>query len=64
MLILTIKQARKLRDLTQDEMAEALQVHVQTYRKIEENPDMATVGQAKTIAEVTGVSIDQLFFAV
>lgn len=62
-MIFTIKQARKLRDLTQDQLAEALQVHVQTYRKIEENPESATVEQAKKIAEVTGISVDQLFFA-
>lgn len=59
----TIKQARKLSDKSQREMAKALKVHVQTYRKIEKNPNMATVDQIKIIAEQTGISIDQLFFA-
>ena len=59
----TIKQARMLADKSQNEMAKALKVHVQTYRKIEKNPRMATVDQVKIIAEQTGVSLDQLFFA-
>lgn len=59
----TIKQARKLADKSQSEMAKALKVHVQTYRKIENNPRIATVDQVKIIAKQTGVSLDQLFFA-
>ena len=62
-MIFTVKQARKMRDLTQDQMAEALKVHVQTYRKIETRPEMATIEQAKKIAEVTGLTLDELFFA-
>ena len=58
----TIKQARKLADKSQNEMAKALKVHVQTYRKIENNPRMATIDQVKIIAEQTGISFDQLFF--
>ena len=58
----TIKQARKLADKSQNEMAKALKVHVQTYRKIENNPRMATIDQVKIIAEQTGLSFDQLFF--
>ena len=59
----TIKQARKMADKSQNEMAKALKVHVQTYRKIERNPRTATVDQVKIIAEQTGISLDQLFFA-
>ncbi|MHC1758281.1 MAG: helix-turn-helix transcriptional regulator [Negativicutes bacterium] len=58
-----IKQARVYSNKTQEEMAEALKVHVDTYRNIEKNPGKATIEQAKTIAEVTGINIDQLFFA-
>ena len=62
-LILTVKQARLMKDLTQKQLAEALGIHVQTYQKIEKNPKIATVEQAKTIAELTGFSVDQIFFA-
>jgi transcriptional regulator with XRE-family HTH domain len=42
-----IKQARLLKGIKQREMAEALGIHVQTYRKIEQNPNLATIKQAK-----------------
>ena len=42
----TIKQARLFADKTQQEMADFLGIHVQTYRKLEENPAKATVEQA------------------
>lgn len=62
-LILTVKQARLMKGLTQKQVAEALGVHVQTYQKIEKRPKTATVDQAKIIAELTGFSVDQIFFA-
>lgn len=60
---LTVKQARQFANLTQDKMAEELGMHVQTYRKIEENPGRATIEQAKTISKITGVNLDDIFFA-
>lgn len=57
----TIKQARLLSGKTQKDMAKCLNMHVQTYRKIEENPDRVTIGQARTISECTGIPYDQLF---
>lgn len=59
----TIKQARLFADKTQQEMADFLGIHVQTYRKLEENPAKATVEQAQKISEITGISYDQIFFA-
>lgn len=58
----TLKQARLLCDKTQKQMAESLSVSRDTYRKIEENPDVATIRQAKIICKITGLSIDQIFF--
>ena len=60
---LSLKQMRLIKGKTQDEMAELLNIHVQTYRKLEENPDEATIKQAKKISEVLGVSYDDIFFA-
>ena len=62
-MIFTVKQARLLANKTQAQMAEALKVHVQTYRKIELKPETATVKQAQIISEVTGLTLDQIFFA-
>lgn len=59
---LSLKQMRLIKGKTQDEMAELLNIHVQTYRKLEENPDEATIKQAKKISEFLGVSYDDIFF--
>ena len=60
----SVKQARKLADLTQVQMADALGVSRDTYRRIEENPETATIAQGKRIAEVTGIPFDAIFFRV
>ena len=62
-MIFTVKQARKYAGKTQSEMAEALKIHKDTYRKIENNPKTATIDQAKKIADFTGIEFDQIFFA-
>jgi len=59
---ITLKQARLLREKTQENLAEYLGIHVQTYRKIEENPNEATIGQAKKIAKFLGFEYDIIFF--
>lgn len=59
----TVKQARLLSGKTQCEMAGLLEIHRDTYRKIEENPDCASVKQAKEICEITGIGVDQIFFS-
>lgn len=58
----TVKQARLLAEKTQEDMADILGIHVQTYRKLEQNPTEITIGQAQMIAEITGVSVNQIFF--
>ena len=58
----TVKQARLLANKTQEDMADILGIHVQTYRKLEHNPTEITIGQAKIIAEITGVSVNHIFF--
>lgn len=58
----TVKQVRMLSDKTQQEMANLLGIHVQTYRKIEKNPERTTFQQGQRISEATGISVDQIFF--
>lgn len=60
---MTLKQARRMSDITQLEVAEKLGVHVQTYREIEKNPENATVKQAKILSEIFNVSYDDIFFS-
>lgn len=59
----SIRQIRRMKEIRQKEMAEYLGIHIQTYRKLEEHPEKATVEQAKKIAKKLGVSYDDLFFA-
>lgn len=60
---LTLKQTRLIKEKTQDDMAQMLGVHVQTYRKLEENPENITIGQAKKISSFLGISYNDIFFA-
>lgn len=61
-MILTIRQARLVKGITQKEIAKKLNVHVQTYRNMENHPDNITIGDAKIICEFLGMSYDQIFF--
>lgn len=58
----TLKQARQLAGKKQKEMAELLKIHIQTYRKIERNPERVTIQQAKLISAETKIPIDAIFF--
>ena len=59
---LSLKQIRLVKGKTQEEMANFLSVHVQTYRKLEENPEEVTIKQAKLIAAFLDVSYNDIFF--
>jgi DNA-binding XRE family transcriptional regulator len=62
-MTLTLRQARRLREKSQEELARQIGVHVNTYRKLEENPDTVTIAMAKRISQVLGISYDEIFFA-
>lgn len=61
-MAMTLRQARLMRDLTQKQMAEILDVHAQTYSRIEHNPDRATVKMAKVISKELGIDYNEIFF--
>ena len=61
-MAITVKMARVNAELTQDEMASKMGVHVQTYRKIEKNPELASIRQAEKIALITGCKFEDIFF--
>jgi DNA-binding XRE family transcriptional regulator len=62
-MTLSLKQARLIREKSQRDIADILGVHVQTYRKLEENPNLTTVEQAKKISAYLKVPYDEIFFA-
>ncbi len=58
----TIAEARRLRNKKQQELADFLHIHVQTYRKIENDPERATIKQAKLIAKFLNMPYDNINF--
>ena len=62
-MVYTIRQARRLAEKTQAEMAGSLGISRDTFRKIEMFPDQATVEQAQKISALVGIPVDDLFFA-
>lgn len=62
-MTLTLRQARRLKEKSQEEMAKEMGVHVNTYRRWEEKPDNITVGLAKKISRVLGIPCNEIFFA-
>lgn len=61
-MIVNLKQARKLNEYSQQQIADLLGVHVQTYSKWEDNPDIVKVGDAKKLSKIFGISYDDIFF--
>ena len=60
---LTLKKARLVNEKTQQEMADALGVYIDTYRKMEERPERVTIENAKKIAKFLNMSVNEIFFA-
>ncbi|MGE6379878.1 helix-turn-helix domain-containing protein [Peribacillus muralis] len=63
-MILTLKQARLIKGFTQRDIATKLGVHVQTYSKMEKQPEEVTIREAKKICEILELSYDFIFFNV
>ena len=59
---ISLRAARQIKGLTQQEMAEKIGVCRHTYMKYESHPDLVPVGVARAISEITGVELDNIFF--
>ena len=59
---ITMKQARVGANMTQQQVADALGVHVQTYMRMENNPEDVTIKQGKSFSEIVGVRFEDIFF--
>lgn len=59
---LTIKEWRRLKGITQEEMAAACGVHVNTYRSWEEKPEMIKLTNAQKISDRFGVPMGDIIF--
>ena len=59
---ITMKQARVGADMTQQQVADRLGVHVQTYQRMENNPEDISIKQGKKFADIVGVNFEDIFF--
>ena len=59
---ITMKQARIGADMTQQQVADRLGVHVQTYQRMENNPEDISIKQGKNFADIVGVNFEDIFF--
>jgi DNA-binding XRE family transcriptional regulator len=60
---LTLKQWRMIKDLTQQEIADKIGVHVNTYAAWEQNPERIELQYCKKIAEALGEDLNSIFLA-
>ena len=59
---MTLKKARIIAGLTQQEVADKLGISTPTYRNLERNPERLTLKQAMQLSEILGQPLDVLFF--
>ena len=60
----SMKQWRLLREMSQEDMANACNVHRNTIAKWEEDNSQISIANARTIADALKVSLDDIIFAV
>ena len=59
---LSLKQARLVRGKTQRDLAKCLEIHVQTYRKLEESPQKMTIEQVQKVCKFLDFSYNDICF--
>lgn len=61
---ITMKQARIGIDATQQEIADEMGIHVQTYARMEKHPEDMTIAQAKRFSEIVKRPISDIYFGL
>ena len=61
---ITMKQARIGIDATQQDIADKMGVHVQTYARMEKHPEDLTIKQALQFAAIVGRPISDIYFGI
>ena len=62
-MVLTLREWRRLKELSQQEMADRCNVHVNTYILWEEHPERLTFEKARIVANVLDVPFSQINFS-
>lgn len=57
-----LAEARKRARYSQQQVADQLGVSRPTYRKLEENPDIITIADARILAKLFDVDVNEIFF--
>ena len=58
----TLREWRRMKEITQEQLAEVCHVHVNTYRAWEENPADIKLSAAVKIVQYMGITLDDLLF--
>lgn len=61
-MAISMKMARVGANLTQQQVADKMGIHVQTYSKMENNSESVTIGEAKLFGRIVGVAWTEIFF--
>lgn len=59
---LTLDEWRRVKKISQEQMAELIGVHVNTYRAWEENPGDMRLSKAAIIADRLNITLDDILF--
>ena len=59
---LTVREWRRVKEITQEAMAEKLNIHVNTYQKWEKEPGQISFEKAVEISKILGVSLNDISF--
>ena len=61
-MAMTMKMARVGANLTQQQIADKMGIHVQTYLKMEIDSESVTIREAKLFSKIVGVAWSEIFF--
>ena len=59
---LSLRAWRRAKDISQESMAQKLNVHVNTYQNWENRPESIAIGNAIKISQILGVSLNDIIF--
>lgn len=60
--MLTLRAWRRAKEISQEEIAKRLGIHVNTYLNWEKKPQDISVDNAKRLSEILGVPLDDISF--
>lgn len=61
-MAMSMKMARVGANLTQQQVADKMGIHVQTYSKMENDSENVTIREAKLFSDIVGVTWSEIFF--